>query len=300
MSAWKKILSTIKDIGVNPDLIDQIEADTASQEEREQALSEKDKTMSDMEFQGRAQHQMAKEFPTYSKTYGNRAIYNPRQDLSGLAETKDIKPILDYLKVDPSLSALQQQSGNLRGLGENLAAQALDKDLLKSKDAIDFIEKLREREGLNYDLAVVPNLKATDLKTKQEIPVQGLFGEELDKPGKKILAVDEKMKDDLGTWLHENLHAKNVDYEPEDAGEKLASFVKDDRLRQQELQEAIKNKDLNRIRQMFSSGHFSKSNTLPELYVQDQFEDIMKSRGFETRKDPIKSRFERLKKLMRY
>src|SRR5690606_25096919 len=103
-------------------------------------------------------------------------------------------------------------------------------------------------------------------------------------------------KDDKGTWLHEHLHALG-DQQKQFSGtqvEKVPSVIDADKIK-----ESIKNKDIAELRKMSTNRHFY-NNTLPELYVQDEIESEMKDRGFETRKDPIKSRFKRLKRLMKY
>lgn len=278
------------------DLLDQLKADFSSKEDRESAIKERDKLMSDMEFQNRAQHQMAKEFPAYSQTYGNRAIYNPKQDLSGMFDNPEVKPIIDQLKQDPSLENLHRQSFGLRDTGQRLAAEALGSDKLKTKNPVEFINKLKDQDKLDYNIGVAPDLQ--DVKGWS-----GAYTEDPDDPKKKIILMDKGAQDDLGVWLHEHLHALNdqTKKNPESQTEKLDWFLNNPKERSRRVQEAIDNKDVNALRQMLSGGHFmAKPNTLPELYVQDQFENEMKNRGFETRKDPIKSRFERLKQLMRY
>jgi len=276
------------------DLLDQLKADFSSKEERKKAIEEKDRLMSEMEFQGRAQHQMSKEFPTYSQLYGNRAIYSPKKDLSGFAENPEIKPILENLQKNPSLQNLNTQSFKLRDLGQNLSAKTLAKDKYNTKDPIDFINQLRLKDKLDYNIGVFPDL----LKVKQAF---GIYTDDPDEPKKKIVGIDKTAKEDLGTWLHEHLHALNKGKTKESEREALNWLLINDLMRNSEIQQTIADKDINRLRQMLSGGHFMETpNTLPELYVQDEFEDIMKQRGFETRKDPIQSRFKRLKELIRY
>lgn len=292
MGAWDSILNKIKDFGVDPDLVDQIKADTSSDEERKKALSEKDKLMSDMEFQGRAQHQIAKEFPTYSNIYGNRSIYNPKQDLSEFSKQGEVAPIIKGLKEDQSLANLYDQSFKLRDVNQNLAAKALSKDLLKSQNSADFVDKLRELDKLNYTAQLAPVLKYHGNLAET--------GKDPSDPSKKLIQMDPSYQDDLGTWLHEHLHAKNLK-DTDSQKEALNIMLENPNFKNLILPQILENNDINSLRQQLSGGHFmEKPNTLPELYVQDKFEDIMKNRGFETRKDPIKSRFEKLKQLMRY
>lgn len=293
MGAWDSILNKIKDFGADSDLISQIRADTASKEDRDKAISEKDKLMSDMEFQGRSQHQMAKEFPTYSKAYGNRAIYNPTQDLSGFADQPEVNPILKSIEKDPAFDNLDTQSLHLRNFSEKLSAEALAKDMYKTTDYVQFINELQNKDKLNYNAKLSPNLK-------RSTGMVGAYGDDPDEPGKKMVIVDSAHKNELETWLHEHLHAKNTGTEKDSPVEKLDSKISNKK-RKDAVTSALGEKDINKLRQMISGGHFmEKNNTLPELYVQDEFENKMKDRGFETRKDPIKSRFDRLKQLMRY
>jgi len=300
------------------DLLDQAKADFSSKEEKEQAIKERDKLMSDMEFQNRAQHQIQKQYPEYSKTYGARSIYEP-QNLQGFMKNPEIASYVNnIINIRQNADKSPNDASNefikyyddllkLRDVSENIAANTLNKDKLKATNEEDFISKLQNNDNLRYAIShkegyprYNPDENTMYLNSSQE---------NLD---------PIKAKADA---LHEHLHAKMMTENPnirkdyhkkEDENGKLyleeqpEYFFKDQSTNKKinddtvdSLKEAKDTLNLKKFRDLLSSTHFGK-NALPELYVQDLFEKEFKDKGFETRKDPIKSRFERLKQLMRY
>lgn len=238
-----------------------------------------------------------------SSLVGRDAKAVPYDSVYNWADTflRENNPNYDQLDPDDRVLAL-------RTVAENMSSEAFNQDILKPKDFLDQLTKLKSMEGADKNLKV-------EVAPKNDPELANNFGYYSPELNKLVIGT----KGDEGTAMHEMGHARMKDVEskaeePSNAYRAIAARkgipirdfsptpdvdISDDEKRSL-LQSALGSGDAYTLAEGLSKGHYG-----PNTYVNypldrglEVFGDKLKQEGFEKERPEKNPRFQSLRSIM--